>query len=247
MSVPDGRIIALDRVEAVVEPYVWPFERDEAAGIARHWAGVSAGKPSMFDGRILLQHRAAVEGRVFRAGYFETSYAAFMAWRDRGHPGTVLRNGFAMAALRASCGAFILGRMGAHTANDGQVYFAAGTPDLGDVRPDGTLDLAGSVTRELEEETGLEPHEYRVGQGWHAVVLRGRLAFMRPVTLPWPAAEARDIILARIAAQAEPELDDIVVVRGLAECEGLAMPPFMRPYLAYMEGRPPLQPVTDHE
>ena len=39
---------------------------------------------------------------VFRAGYFETDYSAFMSWRDFGHPGPVVRNGFAMAALQAA-------------------------------------------------------------------------------------------------------------------------------------------------
>ena len=246
MTVTNGRIVALERVEAQVEPYEWAFARDEADAIAAHWARISAGKPAMFDGRIMLQHRAAIADGVFRAGYFETSYAAFMTWRDRGHPGPVLRNGFAMAALRASCGAFLLGRMGGHTANAGLIYFAAGTPDLGDVRPDGTLDLAGSVTRELEEETGLTADEYAVGAGWDAVILKGRIAFMRPVTVKLPAEEARALMLSRIAAQAEPELDDIVVVRNLADCKGLAMPAFMRPYLAYIEGRPPLEPVTEY-
>ena len=244
--VADGSIVALDRIDARVEPHDWPYLREAAPTIARHWATISAGKPAMFDGRVLLQHRAAIEGRTFRAGYFETSYAAFLTWRDQGYPGEPLRNGFAMAALQAACGAFLLGRMSARTANAGQVYFAAGTPDPGDVRPDGTLDLAGSVTRELAEETGLEAGEYQVGQGWHAIILKGRLAFMRPVSLPWGADEARALILGRIARQEDPELDDIVVVRGLADCDGLAMPPFMRPYLAYREGRPPLEPVTDY-
>ena len=66
---------------------------------AADWARISAGKPAMFNGRIMLQHRAAIENGVFRAGYFETDYAAFMSWRDRGHPGPIVRNGFAMAAL----------------------------------------------------------------------------------------------------------------------------------------------------
>lgn len=233
-GVENGDIVALDRVEAKVEPYDWVFAREKKAEIAAHWAKISAGKPAMFNGRVMLQHRAAIEGSAFRAGYFETDYAAFMSWRDFGHPGPMVRNGFAMAALRAADGAFLLGKMGEHTANPGKVYFAAGTPDREDVRDDGSLDLAGSVTRELCEETGLTIGEIAVGEGWTAVILEGRIAFMRPVSVPLPAEEARALMLARMAAQEEPELSDIVVIRGLGDCDSYDMPPFMRRYLAHI-------------
>ena len=236
-EVRDGQILALDRVEARVEPYDWAFARENEAAIAAHWARISAGKPAMFNGRVMLQHRAAVADGVFSAGYFETDYAAFMTWRDVGHPGPVIRNGFAMAALRAADGAFLLGRMGDHTANAGKVYFAAGTPDRGDVRADGSLDLAGSVTRELEEETGLGPADVTVGEGWTALVSTGRIAFMRPVTVRWAAEEARARMLERIATLPEEELSDIVIIRSLVDCAAHDMPPFMIDYLAHIFGQ----------
>jgi 8-oxo-dGTP pyrophosphatase MutT (NUDIX family) len=124
--------------------------------------------------------------------------------------------------------------MGAHTANPGKVYFAAGTPDREDARPDGTLDLAGSVTRELCEETGLELDEIAVEESWTAVILPGRIAFMRPVSVPLPAAEARALMLSRMATQAEPELSDIVIVRDAGDADRFDMPPFMRPYLDHI-------------
>jgi 8-oxo-dGTP pyrophosphatase MutT (NUDIX family) len=236
-GVVDGLIVPLQRVEARVEPYDWVFARESEAEIAAHWARISAGKPAMFNGRVMLQHHSAIVDGVFRGGYFETDYAAFMSWRDFGLPGPAVRNGFAMGALRASDGAFLCGRMGEHTANPGKVYFAAGTPDRSDVRDDGSLDLAGSVIRELAEETGLEPGEIVVGEGWDAVIAPGRIAFMRPVMVPLPASEARELMLSRMAGQAEPELSDIVIVRSLAEAEGLDMPPFMLSYLTHIYGQ----------
>jgi 8-oxo-dGTP pyrophosphatase MutT (NUDIX family) len=233
-GVVDGEIVRLERVEAKVEAFDWAFGRERADEIAAHWEKISAGKPAMFNGRVMLQHRAAIEGGVFHAGYFEADYAAFMSWRDFGHPGPVIRNGFAMAALRAADGAFLLGRMGDHTANPGKVYFAAGTPDREDARPDGTLDLAGSVTRELCEETGLTLDEITVEERWTAVIVPGRVAFMRPVGIDLPAEAARDLMLARIARQDEPELSDIVIVRNLADCAAYDMPPFMTSYLVHM-------------
>lgn len=236
-GVVDGEIVALDRVEARIEDFDWAFARERADEIAAHWAGISADKPAMFNGRVMLQHRGAIEDGVFHAGYFEADYAAFMSWRDFGHPGPVIRNGFAMAALRSTDGAFLLGRMGDHTANPGKVYFAAGTPDREDARPDGTLDLAGSVTRELCEETGLTLDEISVEERWTAVIVPGRVAFMRPVGIDLPADEARELMLERIDAQAEPELSDIVIVRNLADCAAYDMPPFMMSYLVHIFGR----------
>jgi len=142
-----------------------------------------------------------------------------------------------MAALRAADGAFLCGRMGEHTANPGKVYFAAGTPDREDLRPDGSLDLAGSVTRELCEETGLTTGEVVVGEGWAAVILTGRIAFMRPVSVPLDAEAARALMLGRMLEQDEPELSDIVIIRSLADCDRYDMPPFMRLYLAHIYGQ----------
>ena len=233
-GIVDGAIVPLAGLEARIEPYDWVFPRERAPEIAAHWAGISAGKPAMFNGRVMLQHRAAIVDGVFHAGYFEADYAAFISWRDFGYPGPIIRNGFAMAALRAADGAFLCGVMGGHTANPGKVYFAAGTPDREDARPDGTLDLAGSVTRELCEETGLTPGEVVVEPSWTAVTLAGRIAFMRPVTVPLPAQEARALMLSRMAEQAEPELSDVVIVRGPADADGFDMLPFMRPYLDHI-------------
>ena len=233
-GVENSTIVRLSRVEARVEPYDWAFARENAALIAAHWAEISAGKPAMFNGRVMLQHRAAIRDGVFEAGYFETDYAAFLTWRDVGHPGPIIRNGFAMAALRANDGAFLCGKMGEHTANAGKVYFAAGTPDREDMRPDRTLDLAGSVARELGEETGLRVDEVAVGEGWTALIEPGRVAFMREVRIDLSAEAARALMLDRMSELEEEELSDIVIVRDLAETEKHDMPPFMRRYLAHM-------------
>ena len=108
--------------------------------------------------------------RAASASYFEVDFASFLAWRDWGFPDKDVFNGFGMGALRASDGAFVLGEMGEHTANAGRIYFPSGTPDLDDIRGD-ALDIAGSVARELEEETGLTPADYQADADWHCVVI----------------------------------------------------------------------------
>ena len=105
-TVENGSIVRLERIDARIEPYDWAYARENAAAIAAHWARISAGKPAMFNGRIMLQHRAAIRGGVFEAGYFETDYAAFMTWRDAGHPGLFIadRQGGDRSARPAAAG-----------------------------------------------------------------------------------------------------------------------------------------------
>ena len=90
---------------------------------------------------------------MLSGAYSEADFASFVAWRDWGFPDTSVRNCFPMAALRSSDGAFLLGVMGAHTANAGHIYFAAGTPDPNDIVGD-TVDLEGGVMRELDGRNG---------------------------------------------------------------------------------------------
>ncbi len=82
------------------------------------------------------------------------------------------------------------------------------------MRPDGTVDLAGSLTRELVEETGLHESDYTVSDGWIVVQRWPTVAMMRLVTLKVPAEEGAERIRALIAASIEPELKDVRIVRG---------------------------------
>src|SRR5207302_1142287 len=111
---------------------------------------------------LLLQRDPDFTGDRFSACYFDADFADFLAWRDWGFPDRSVFNGFGMGALRCSDGAFVLGEMGHHTANAGRIYFPSGTPDPDDIR-DGAVDIAGSVAREVEEETGLTSADYRAG------------------------------------------------------------------------------------
>ena len=155
------RVSALD---LAVEAWTWPFAETRRAEIAAHFADKQREKPAMWNGRVLLGRNPVFSGDRFSASYFETDFASFLAWRDWGFPDRAVFNGFGMGALRCADGAFVLGEMGQHTSNAGRIYFPSGTPDLDDIR-DGAVDISGSVARELEEETGLAPGEYRERAG----------------------------------------------------------------------------------
>ena len=96
---------------------------------------------------------------MLEGAFLQTDFASFLAWRDWGFPEAGVTNCFSMGALRTSDGAWLMGVMAPHTAGAGKIYFPAGTPDPGDI-VDGRVDLAGSVIREVAEETGLGADDF---------------------------------------------------------------------------------------
>jgi 8-oxo-dGTP pyrophosphatase MutT (NUDIX family) len=202
-------------LDLAVRPVVWPFAEERRADIAAHFAEQQRARPKLWNGRVLLGCDAVFTDGHLAATYFETDFASFLAWRDWGFPDRAVFNGFGMGALRTSDGAFVMGEMAHHTANAGRIYFASGTPDLDDVR-DGTLDIPGSVVRELEEETGLSPADYSAEADWH-------------LDMPGEAARAR--IEANLADQDEPELSAIHLVRGMDDLTP-TMPRFVTAFMA---------------
>ena len=210
-------------------PEPWPFAEARRADIDAHFAARQRERP-IWNGRILLARDPVFAGVRFSARYFETDFASFLAWRDWGFPDAGVFNGFGMGALRCADGAFILGEMGPHTANAGRIYFPAGTPDPADIS-DGMVDIPGSVVRELEEETGLMPADYRAGAHWDCVVSGAAIAMIRLLHVDAPAEALRARIEANLAAQQQPELSAIHLVRGTGDFTA-AMPGFVTAFIA---------------
>ena len=212
-----------------LEPFAWPFAHERRAEIGAHFARMQREKPKIWNGRVLLGRKPVFEGRRFATSYFETDFASFLAWRDWGFPDSDVFNGFGMGALRSVDGAFVMGEMAQHTANAGRIYFPSGTPDSGDVKGD-TLDIAGSVVREVEEETGLAPADYRADPVWDCVFTGVAVAMMRMLHVDVPGATLGARIEANLARQHQPELSGIHVVRQAADLSP-AMPRFVTAYL----------------
>jgi 8-oxo-dGTP pyrophosphatase MutT (NUDIX family) len=222
-----------------VEPWDWPFARERREEIAAHFAERQREKPGLWNGRVLLGRNPRFSAGRFEASYFETDFASLLAWRDWGFPDRTAFNGFGMGALRTTDGAFVLGEMGAHTANAGRLYFPAGTPDLADVK-DGALDLASNVAREVEEETGLAPSDYQASSHWDCVLTGATIAMMRVLDAPEAGDDLRRRIEANLAAQDEPELSRIQLVRSRDDLSA-AMPRFVTAFLEtqFSAGAPP--------
>src|SRR5882757_4692644 len=228
------RVTSLD---LPVETWSWPFAEQRRTEISAHFALKQREKPKLWNGRLLLGRNPVFTGEVFSASYFETDFASFLAWRDWGFPDKDVFNGFGMGALRCADGAFVLGEMGQHTSNAGRIYFPSGTPDLDDIR-DGAVDISGSVARELEEETGLTPGEYRGDADWHCVFTGPAVAMIKVLRVDMPGDALRARIVGNLALQQSPELSDIHLVRGTADLTD-AMPRFVT---AFIEAQLSTQP-----
>jgi 8-oxo-dGTP pyrophosphatase MutT (NUDIX family) len=215
-------------------PWAWPFVIERRADIAAHFAGLQIEKPELWNGRILLARNPVFNGDRFSAEYFEADFASFLAWRDWGFADKGVFNGFGMGALRGNDGTFLLGEMAAHTANAGRIYFPAGTPDLDDLRG-GTVDIAGSVARETEEETGLTAADYRADARWNCVVYGSLIAIIKILEVDMPGEALRARIEANLATQRSAELSAVHLVRDQRDFNA-AMPRYVTAFIEAQTG-----------
>jgi len=231
-SVHSGPVIRrVTTLDLKVEPFAWPFAKDKRAEIDAHFAEKQREKPKLWNGRVLLARDPSFEGLRFSARWFETDFASFLAWRDWGFPDPGVFNAFGTGALRASDGAFLLGEMAPHTANAGRIYFPAGTPDPTDVSGD-TFDIAGSVSRETEEETGLTAADYTAAAHWDCIAIGASIAMIRLLDIALPGEVVRTKIEANLARQAQPELSAIHVVRSPHDLNA-QMPRFVTEFVTH--------------
>ena len=179
---------------------------------------------------MLLLHHQLVEHGVLRGEYLETDYASFAAWQHWGRPPTGVRDCFGAAAILTADGAFLLGVMGPHTFNAGEIYFPCGTPDPDDII-DGKVDLNLSVRRELKEETGLDVAEFEVEPGWTMVVDGPLIAEIKVLRSKESANVLYRRIHAHLASERYSELADIRIVREATDINP-AMPRFITAFLA---------------
>ena len=230
-----ARILEVAELDFVLEPGPWPFAIQRAAEIADHWRKRVAAMPKLFDGKILLLRRHEFMAReggglCLRGAYTPVDFRAFLAWRDFGFPDAGVANCFSMAALRGADGGFVLGEMAAHTANAGQIYFPAGTPDMQDVAG-GRVDLFAGARRELFEETGIAPGEAQFAPGWSVVCAPPRIACMKLARVETSAAALKARIEAFLAGDREAELALVHIVRAIGDIDAARTPTFVARYL----------------
>lgn len=58
----DPQIIRVDRLDCRVKQRPWRFAVERSREIEAHWAQLTAAKPAIYNGQVLLQHSGAVKG-----------------------------------------------------------------------------------------------------------------------------------------------------------------------------------------
>lgn len=225
------------RVNLTVADTRLPFETIHAAEIDAHWAKAVAEKPHMFDGRVHFSTGYRVEGDTITATCVPGRFAALMYWRDMGFPDKSFRHVFGCVVPRASDGAYLIGRMSAHTANAGRVYFPGGAIDENDVKGD-RIDIDNNIMREMEEELGLTPGGFPFLPGYRICITDVAVAIGRVLDLPWPAEEARKRVLDRARTHGDGEIADLIIVRHPMDLDGLDVVPYARPFVTALLEQP---------
>src|SRR5690242_2769992 len=201
-------VMHIDELELSFVPKAWAFATERRGAIDAYFEKLREEKPAVWNGRVLLMHRQVAANGVLRGEYLETDYASFAAWRHWGRPPAGVHDCFGAAAVATSEGAFLVGVMGPHTANSGQMYFPCGTPEPRDLVGE-KIDLDLSLRRELKEETGLDAGKFQAEPGWTMVVDGALIAQIKVLRSGQTAAALRERVLAHLASEPHPELSAV--------------------------------------
>jgi 8-oxo-dGTP pyrophosphatase MutT (NUDIX family) len=209
---PERTVFTVSRIELRVLPGEHPFQAAQRAAILENWQGETAANPALFDGRMVFQRRLSVsENAIVGEGYL-APFSTFMWWRKLGG-----REGgfhlFAYPVLVSADGALVAIRMAAHTANPGQVYFAAGSIEEPDI-VDGHCDIDGNMRREVLEETGLDLREAVSEPQFHAAHFRRVVSIFRLFRFALTAGEMVERIERHLAVAEDREIEGAVVIRS---------------------------------
>ena len=233
---PEDTIFAIDGVDIAVLPGPHPFHAEQSQAAADNWEREIAANPALFDGQMVFLRQLQLRDGVLQAAAHMVPFSTFMWWRRQpgGAGGIHL---FGWAILISSDNAIIAIRMGAQTANPGQVYCAAGSLDAHDVI-DGRCDLEGNMVREVREETGLDLAQARPVSGLHALHRDRRFTVFRFFRFERTAAALLADIAAHMQVDEEKEIDGAVAIRS-ADPGAHAYNPMMLPILdLFFSGRP---------
>ncbi|MFQ0812939.1 NUDIX hydrolase [Brucella anthropi] len=226
-QVRENTVYVIDGAHVRVLPGPLSYAEQNSEAIALNWSRERTANPTLFDGEFYLAPQAELTDGLFRAGFQRTSFATLMHWRRDGsqeRPWHV----FGVGVIVSHEGHLIAGRMSAHNAGAGRVYFPAGSIDDNDI-VDGYVDYDANRRREVLEETGLDLHDARAEQQIHLVTGNRSIALFRRYYFDVSSRELVSRIEQHLSAAEEPELSEIIPVNSAGRM-GDATPSYVRAF-----------------
>ncbi|WP_417690726.1 GNAT family N-acetyltransferase [Roseibium sp.] len=206
----------------------WGFEQSNESAISAHWQDVTRKNPHLWNGRTLKVTDLNFQDGHLNGTCQESSFAAFLAWRDWGFPSLATYNLFGSAVLRCSDGALVFGVMADHTANPGKIYPPGGSLEPSDINPDtGEIEVLGSIFRELEEETGMTSADV-THTDTTAIFFGPMISVAAILEVNETAETVRENILQHSFATEEKELKDAVILRSQADLTQPGLQPWAK-------------------
>lgn len=203
----------------------WLYALQNAAAIEAHWQASLATHPHYFNGTVHLARDYTISDGRLTARFLRTDFKSYLHWREHGYQAAGTYDAFGSAILRSLEGHILLGRQ--HKGiNAGRIYLPGGFIDTRDVTSASTIDIAASITREIAEETHLDLAGLTIQPGFLIVRDGPLLAICMELRAPQPACALRAEILASLAADSDPELAGIVIVRTPSDMTGLDVIPY---------------------
>lgn len=231
----ETRVFKAATVDLQVTEGSWPWSDRHQDAIAAHWEQRRSETPGFFNGAVhmLTGYSLSADGR-FSARFVRSDFKSFLYWRETGWCDTSVMDGFGSALILSAEGHVLLGRQSAGNLNSGLCYPPGGFIDARDVRPDRTIDLEGSVAREILEETGLAPPMISRATGYVITIAGPVLSIAAPYRSKLPGEALLREAGRHISADAESELADLLLAApGEASAE-LPMPDYARALLRHL-------------
>lgn len=211
-DVPRNVILPVERCLLVLDNSHHPFETRNLRAIEENWLREKDSQPALFDGKVVLLSRLTYGDGVLGGTCHLVRFATLMFWRRLGST-VEAQHIYAQAAPVTAEGALLAVRMGGHTANARKVYFASGTFEPEEFGG-GNADVEGNMGREVAEETGLDLLSARPSGKLHLMWRETGVVLFRRYVFDKTAAELEAWVERFVAAEADPEIDGPVIIRG---------------------------------
>jgi 8-oxo-dGTP pyrophosphatase MutT (NUDIX family) len=208
-------LIPIRGIDLRITENPWHYAKAHRDEIETYWQQAVARNPHIWNGTVLIGHHAAINNGRLEGKMARTDFASVIAWRGLKHQDDS-RHVFGMPGILTSDGAIVFAVMADHTYNAGRIYPPGGSLDLNDILEDGSVDVLGSIAREMKEETGLDSREAESGD-LYVVPIERAITVVQFLHFPSTARELESRVSDFLNREKTPELKGLWIVRTPAD------------------------------